>query len=49
MSAKKVIVHAPASSANLGPGHDSLAMALELRDDITFEEFLLKESLKRSL
>ncbi|MDD2201605.1 MAG: homoserine kinase [Firmicutes bacterium] len=37
MSVKKVIVHAPASSANIGPGYDSLAMALELRDDITFE------------
>lgn len=37
MSVKKVIVHAPATSANMGPGYDSMAMALELRDDITFE------------
>ncbi len=44
MSANKVIVHAPASSANLGPGHDSLAMALELRDDIIFEVLAEGES-----
>jgi homoserine kinase len=32
---KKVTVSVPASSANLGPGYDSLALALELRDVIT--------------
>ncbi len=32
---KKVTVSVPASSANLGPGYDSLALALDLRDVIT--------------
>lgn len=32
-----VVVRPPASSANLGPGFDSLGLALALRDEITFE------------
>ena len=32
---KKVKVSVPASSANLGPGYDSLALALEIRDVVT--------------
>lgn len=35
MSVKKVTVSVPATSANLGPGYDSLALALELRDLVT--------------
>lgn len=34
---KKVSVSVPATSANLGPGYDSLALALELRDVVTAE------------
>jgi len=32
-----VVVRAPATSANLGPGFDSLGLALEWRDQVTFE------------
>ncbi|WP_019629333.1 homoserine kinase [Actinomadura atramentaria] len=32
-----VTVEAPATSANLGPGFDSLGLALELRDEVTVE------------
>ncbi len=32
-----VVVRAPATSANLGPGFDSLGLALELRDRVAFE------------
>ncbi len=32
-----VVVRAPATSANLGPGFDCLGLALELRDRVTFE------------
>lgn len=32
---RKIKVSVPASSANLGPGYDSLALALELRDFVT--------------
>ncbi len=32
-----VVVRAPATSANLGPGFDCLGLALELRDEVTFE------------
>lgn len=32
-----VVVQAPATSANLGPGFDSLGLALELRDRVRFE------------
>ena len=31
-----VVVQAPATSANLGPGFDCLGLALELRDRVTF-------------
>ncbi|MDU0478412.1 homoserine kinase [Staphylococcus chromogenes] len=34
---KKIAVRVPASSANLGPGFDSLGLALGLYDDLTFE------------
>jgi homoserine kinase len=34
---KKISVSVPATSANLGPGYDSLALALELRDVVTAE------------
>lgn len=34
---KQVTVSVPATSANLGPGYDSLALALELRDQVTAE------------
>lgn len=33
-----VVVQAPATSANLGPGFDCLGLALELRDHVTFTE-----------
>ena len=32
-----VVVQAPATSANLGPGFDCLGLALEFRDRVTFE------------
>jgi homoserine kinase len=32
-----VVVRAPATSANLGPGFDCLGLALELRDTVTFD------------
>ena len=32
-----VVVQAPATSANLGPGFDSLGLALEWRDSVSFE------------
>lgn len=31
-----VVVQAPATSANLGPGFDCLGLALDLRDRVTF-------------
>ena len=34
---RKVTVSVPATSANLGPGYDSLGLALELRDVVTAE------------
>lgn len=34
---RRVQVRVPASSANLGPGFDSIGLALELRDDVTAE------------
>jgi len=34
---KRIKVSVPATSANLGPGYDSLALALELRDEVTAE------------
>ena len=37
MPVDKVIVRAPATSANMGPGFDSLGLAMELRDEVTFE------------
>lgn len=37
MPVDKVIVRAPATSANMGPGFDSLGFAMELRDELTFE------------
>lgn len=35
---KKIIVKAPATSANLGPGYDCLGLALSLHSAFTFEE-----------
>ena len=32
-----VTVTVPATSANLGPGYDSLGLALDLRDELTGE------------
>ena len=32
-----VVVRAPATSANLGPGFDCLGLAIELRDTVTFD------------
>jgi homoserine kinase len=40
----KVIVRAPATSANMGPGFDSLGFAMELRDELTFERTADAES-----
>ena len=34
---KKITVHAPATSANLGPGFDVLGVALNLYNEVTFE------------
>lgn len=34
----QVVVRAPATSANLGPGFDCLGLALEFRDTVTFDE-----------
>ncbi|GAB3281448.1 homoserine kinase [Actinocorallia lasiicapitis] len=34
---RRVTVEAPATSANLGPGFDSLGLALDLRDEVTVE------------
>lgn len=33
----RVVVEAPATSANLGPGYDCLGLALDLRDRVVFE------------
>ncbi len=32
----EVIVHVPATTANLGPGFDCLAMALDLWNEVSF-------------
>ena len=37
MPVDKVVVRPPATSANMGPGFDSLGFAMELRDELTFE------------
>jgi homoserine kinase len=34
---RKVVVHVPATSANLGPGFDTLGMALSYYDELTVE------------
>ena len=34
---RKVRVHVPATSANLGPGFDTLGMALSYYDELTVE------------
>lgn len=34
----KVVVEAPATSANLGPGYDCLGLALDVRDRVVFEK-----------
>jgi homoserine kinase len=44
MPVDKVIVRAPATSANMGPGFDSLGFAMELRDELTFERTADRES-----
>ena len=44
MPVDKVIVRAPATSANMGPGFDSLGFAMELRDELTFERTADAES-----
>ena len=37
MPVDRVIVRAPATSANMGPGFDALGFAMELRDEVMFE------------
>ncbi len=44
IAAHRVVVRAPATSANMGPGFDSLGFAVELRDELTFERTGTAES-----
>lgn len=37
MPVDRVVVRTPATSANMGPGFDSLGLAVELRNELTFE------------